>query len=84
MTRKVKFARFHQSIHLAGLGDMGPTLPNPTKTVPDLDMEECFSGIQVLAKGIRFVVPYANVVIYSYEEPTALPKQKITVNTKGE
>ncbi len=68
MNRKINFARFHQSLHLAGLGEMGNTLPSPQKKILNLKMCESAGGVQVEIGANRFVVPYANVVVYTYEE----------------
>lgn len=76
MNRKVNFARFHQSLHLAGIGEIGPTLPSTSKTIPGLNMTETDSGIQVITQARRFVVPYANVVIYSYDEESPKGKEE--------
>lgn len=66
-------ARFHQAIHVQGVGELGNTLPCSSKAAKLLTMTETETGLDVVfvaEKGgrARFLVPWANV-IYAVESP---------------
>lgn len=80
--RKVTHARFHQSVFIPVVGEMGNTLPSKTKTLKTLEMNEGPNGIEVLANSTKVVIPFANVVIYSYVDEDA-PTLKVVPKAKA-
>lgn len=63
--RKVMVARFHQGVHIPGVGELGNVLPNQTKRL-DLDMRVTEAGLLVKLLGPKFkaelLVPSANII----------------------
>ena len=63
MSKKVSYARLHQGIFVKGhgLNNVGDVL-DPTKQT-GIEMELNELGLQVTLKGVKFVVPMANVSV---------------------
>ena len=72
MAKVVTSVQFHQSIFTKGLGNLGTTLPSPSKNIADLHMEVVEEGVLVQGVGkygpSSAIVPFANVVIMEIEE----------------
>lgn len=63
--RKVILARFHQGVHIPGIGELGNVLPSQHKNL-ELDMCVTETGVLVRVLGPRIkaelLIPSANVV----------------------
>lgn len=87
MAKTFTQARFHQAIHVPGLGELGNTLPCSSKAAKTLLMSETETGLDVTfiaEKGgkARFLVPWANV-IYAVESPENVTQALVSPkNTK--
>lgn len=65
--RKVKSARLHTSIYIAGIGDLGPSLPPKNKTIVGFAMVATDEGLEVFGSNEESFVPWANVQCVTYE-----------------
>ena len=64
MNRHVTLARFHQSIHVPGVGELGNTIPIASKAASrNWKMRTESQGLHVDVNGIEILVPWANVVM---------------------
>lgn len=67
MKRSVRLARFHQSLHLPGAGELSTTLPPQGKTLDELEMFATEMGLIAKFKfrGIKHevLVPSANIIL---------------------
>lgn len=64
--RKVSHAKFHQTVYVPGVGEIGSTLPSANKNYPGLDMAT--DGITLRASfrtnsgSISVEIPCANII----------------------
>lgn len=71
--RKVTLARLHSTIHIAGVGQIGPALDRTSKG--QLQLTLCEQGVHAKGKGptginVEFVVPIANCQSIELERQT--------------
>lgn len=75
MAKQVTYCRFHQSVQIPSVGEIGNSLPNQSKTFRSLSMAEGPNGIILNINSVSAVIPYANVIVYATgEELPAPPK----------
>lgn len=80
MKKEVVWASFHETLFFTGLGQMGNTLPSPSRNYDVLVMQHESEGLAIkIRKGARTVeglIPWANVknVEYSPEDPKSASK----------
>lgn len=76
MAKKVASARFHSSIWIPGLADLGDTLPSKNKTLVGLKMlfgtVDGIDGLHVETRSIKFTVPSTNCKYVVYEPGESL------------
>ncbi len=63
MKRIIKYAKFHQSLFIPGLGELGVSLPTQVKRIPDLKMSTDGNTLEVTANGNALLIPLTNVVV---------------------
>jgi hypothetical protein len=86
MAKKFSEAKFHQSLHCKGLGELGSKLPSDNKAASVLEMTETDTGLDirmtlaVTGKTGRLLVPWANVVYAAVidEQAPVKPESKST------
>lgn len=82
MNRKVLYARFYESVYVPQIGEVGNTLPSPTKTLDNLHMTVTPIGLSVEGshKGLRseFLIPLASIKIM-----TLAPEEKPAIAAKA-
>lgn len=67
MSRKVTYARLHQTAYIPGAGEVGNVFPPQSKTLENLEMTSTIEGLTVTFqyRGARIeaLIPSANVII---------------------
>ncbi len=65
--RKIKSARLHTAVYIDGVGELGPSLPSKTKSVPGFSMVATDEGLELYGRGEEAFVPWSNVQCVTYE-----------------
>lgn len=86
--RKVKYAKLHVNLFIAGLGDLGTVLPSPSKTFSGITMSygenaDGAEGLHINVRGFEVTVPPASTayVIYTpLEDKKPLQMAKASAN----
>lgn len=68
MKRTIKFASFHQSVFIPGLGELGKVLPSPAKRIADLRMFTDGITLEVSANHHVMLIPLTNVVVMHVDD----------------
>lgn len=70
MTKKIMFARFHQTLSFPGGTNFGDRVPSESKTIKDLNMslEDGFLSVTGVLNGINLsiMVPAANIAVMTF------------------
>ena len=79
MERKIKYARFHTTLYIPGLGQLDTVLPPSNKTIQGLEMWESTGGVSLSAiagasgagvlagEKVTMVIPWGNVVLAVFD-----------------
>lgn len=85
MNKKVTYARFHQSVYVPGLGELGTVLPPQHKTLDNVTMTSTDHGLHVTSglkgRGVEFLIPSANIVIMVLAPETTQAATNVTTGT---
>lgn len=69
MGKSVKFVKLHQGVFIPNLGNLGDSLPPPTKTVHGLIMTLEPEGLLIHTSKTDAIIPLANIAILELSEP---------------
>lgn len=66
--RKVIIARLHTTLHVQGIGQMGPAIDgNSGKVVGALALTKVADGLLVTGKGVEVFIPNGNIISMQLE-----------------
>lgn len=72
MRRELSKVTLHSTVFIpGGPGQIGPSLPHPTKTIAGFKMFLVEGGLEIVGMGVEAFVPITNVqiAIFAKEEP---------------
>ncbi len=81
MRREVSSASFHASIFIPGIGDLGTSLPSPTKTFNFKMYRENDKDLEIEYNNKVIGIPSSNIKFVMYSALTAQPAVKIVKNS---